>query len=146
MRHVPDVPAVQVFGRRDSRSTQKALRFFKERRVPVHFVDVAVRPPAPGELRHFAARLGTAALLDTAGRRYAELGLAYYRLGERELLERILEDPGLLRLPLVRRGQACTAGLDEAAWGAWLAASGPAPGQDSSVNTAVRSPRRASGR
>ena len=55
---------VQVFGRKDSRTTQRALRFFRERRVPVAFVDLAVRPLAPTELRRFAERLGPDALLD----------------------------------------------------------------------------------
>jgi arsenate reductase-like glutaredoxin family protein len=110
-------PAVQIFGRRDSRETQKALRFFKERRVPVHFVDVAIHPPAPGELRRFAQRLGAGALVDTGGRRYRDLGLAYLRLEDEELLERLRADPTLLRLPLVRSGNAFTAGPAEAAWG-----------------------------
>ncbi len=113
---------VQVFGRRDSRPTQKALRFFKERRVPVSFVDVAVRPPAPTELRRFAERLGARALLDEAGRRYEELGLAYLRMDDGEILERLLADPALLRLPLVRRANAFAAGPDETAWKVLLAA------------------------
>lgn len=115
-------PGVQVFGRRDSRDTQKALRFFKERRVPVHFVDVAVRPPAPGELRRFAERIGTSALLDTDGRRYRDLGLGYMRFGDAELFERLLADPGLLRLPLVRSGNDLTVGVAEQTWATWLAA------------------------
>lgn len=113
-------PGVQVFGRRDSRDTQKALRFFRERRVPVHFVDVALRRPAPGELRRFADRLGAAALLDSNGRRYRDLGLAYLRVTETELFERLLADPALLRLPLVRNGAACTAGPAESTWSAWV--------------------------
>jgi arsenate reductase-like glutaredoxin family protein len=116
---------VQVFGRRDSRDTQKALRFFKERRVDVHFVDVAVRPPAPGELRRFAERLGVRALLDAEGRRYRDLGLGYVRFGDDELFERLLADPALLRLPLVRLGNAFTAGPGETAWGAWIRTAGP---------------------
>lgn len=116
----PPTPPVQVFGRKDSRATQKALRFFKERRVPVSLVDIAVRPPALTELRHFAERLGARALLDEAGPRYRELGLAYLRLDDAELLERLLADPGLLRLPLLRRGSAFAAGSDEAAWKALL--------------------------
>ena len=118
-------PGVQVFGRKDSRDTQKALRFFKERRVPVHFVDVAMRPPAPGELRRFAQRLGVAALLDTDGRRYRDLGLAYLRSTDDELLDRLLADPGLLRLPLVRSGNAFTAGPAEPTWAIWLRATEP---------------------
>jgi arsenate reductase-like glutaredoxin family protein len=118
---MPDQPTIQVFGRRDSRETQKALRFFRERRLAVSFVDVAARPPAPAELRRFAERLGAEALLDREGRRYGELGLGYLRMGPDEVLARLRDDPALLRLPLVRRGSAVTAGVDEPAWRAWIA-------------------------
>jgi arsenate reductase len=113
---VPPAVPVQVFGRRDSRPTQQAVRFFKERRVPVSFLDVALRPPAPTELRRFASRLGADALVDRHGQRYQELGLAYLRMSDEELLERLLADAGLLRLPLVRRGDDFAAGLDAAGW------------------------------
>ena len=117
---VGEVP-VQVFGRRDSRQTQRAQRFFRERRIPLSFVDLAVRPIAPTELRRFAQRLGVEALIDRDGRRYRDLGLGYQRMDDAEILERLLADPGLLRLPLVRRGEACVVGADEAAWKALLA-------------------------
>ncbi len=110
-----DVP-VQVFGRRDSRETRRAERFFKERRVPISLVDLAARPMAPTELRRFAARLGAEALLDREGRRYRELGLAWLRMDDEELFGRLLADQTLLRLPLVRRGDAFAAGVDEVAW------------------------------
>jgi len=61
----PAALRVQIFGLADSRPTQASLRFFKERRVDVTFVDLRKRPIAPGELRRFAERLGAAALLDT---------------------------------------------------------------------------------
>lgn len=111
---------VQVFGRRDSRPTQKALRFFKERRVAVSFVDVAVRPPAPTELRRFAERLGVRSLPDESAAAYKEAGLGYMRLNDSELFERLLASPSLLRLPLVRCGSSFTAGLDEATWRTWI--------------------------
>ena len=116
----PVRPGVQVFGRRDSRETQRALRFFKERRVPIHLVDVAEKPPSAGELRRFSQHLGTAALVDRDGRRFRDLGLAHYRLDERELFERILEDPALLKLPLVRYGDLVSVGAEETTWRAWL--------------------------
>ena len=115
-----DVP-VQVFGRRDSRETQRAQRFFKERRTPIAFVDLAVRPMATTELRRFADRLGAEALVDREGRRFRELGLAWLRLDDQDLLRRLLDDQGLLRLPLVRRGDAFTVGVDEAGWKRLLA-------------------------
>jgi arsenate reductase (glutaredoxin) len=113
---------VQVFGRRDSRPTQRCLRFFRERRVAVSFVDVAVRPPAPTELRRFAQRLGVRALVDPESRAYRDAGLAWLRMGDEELLERLIEAPALLRLPLARQGTQVAVGVDEAAWRAWATA------------------------
>ena len=62
------MPDIQVFGRDDSAATRAALRFFRERRVVVHYVDLKKRPIAPGELKRFTERLGAAALLDTTAR------------------------------------------------------------------------------
>lgn len=113
--------SVQVFGRKDSRPTQAALRFFRERRIPVSLVDVAMRPPAPTELRRFAQRLGTRALLDDGSKAYRDQGLGYLTMGDDEVLERLLGDPRLLRLPLVRAGDRFSAGAAEADWKSWLA-------------------------
>jgi arsenate reductase-like glutaredoxin family protein len=110
---------VQVFGRNDSQDTRRALRFFKERRVTVSFVDVTKRPPAPGELRRFSQRYGTRALLDEGSRAFRDAGLAYLRMTDDEVLERILADARLLRLPLVRFGQEVSIGVDEVTWKAW---------------------------
>lgn len=120
-RSAPGQHRVQIFGRRDSRETQRALRFFKERRVEVSLVDVAVHRPAPTELRRFIQRLGAAALLDTSSRTYRDQGLAHLRMDEAEVADRLNEDPRLLRLPLVRMGERTSAGPDEPAWRRWLA-------------------------
>jgi arsenate reductase (glutaredoxin) len=110
-----------MFGLADSRPTQAAQRFFKERRANVTFVDLRRKPIAPGELRRFVDRLGAAALLDTEGRPYTDLGLGYMRLADDEIVERLLAHNGLLRLPLVRFGNAFTAGPADATWKSWLA-------------------------
>jgi arsenate reductase-like glutaredoxin family protein len=112
-------PGVQVFGRNDSQDTRRALRFFKERRIPVSFVDVTKRPPAPGELRRFSQRYGARALLDEGGKAYRDAGLGYLRMTDDEVLARVLADARLLRLPLVRFGQEVTIGLDEVTWRTW---------------------------
>ena len=113
-------PVIQVFGRTDSRATQKALRFFRERRVPLAFFDVARKPPAPAELRRFSQRLGASALLDPDSARYRELGLAYLRMDDSEIFDRLVVEPRLLRLPLVRHGADVTAGVAESTWKGWL--------------------------
>jgi arsenate reductase len=115
------MPNIQVFGLDDSSDTRAALRFFRERRIVVSFVDLAKKPIAPGELRRFTDRLGAAALLDNDSRAYRDAGLAYLTTDTAGIVARLLADVRLLRLPLVRYGDDVTAGKAEAAWKAWLA-------------------------
>lgn len=113
-------PLIQVFGREDSQETRAALRFFRERRLAVQFVDLRRKPIATGELRRFVDRLGAAALADTAGGVWVDAGLGYLRMDDLELAARLLADQRLLRIPLVRVGNGFAAGRDEAAWKALL--------------------------
>jgi arsenate reductase-like glutaredoxin family protein len=117
----------QVFGSPDSQATRAAQRFFKERRIDVHFVDVRRKPLAPAELRRFVDRLGARALADEGSQAWQDAGLGYLRMADAELVERLLADQRLLRLPLVRIGNGVAAGRDEAAWKALLAAAAGAP-------------------
>lgn len=117
-------PVIQVFGLERDQATRAAIRFFKERRTNISFVDLRKRPIAPGELRRFVDRLGAAALLDQASRAYRDAGLAYLRMDDAGIVERLLADPILLRLPLVRHGNHVSAGRDEALWTAWLKPAG----------------------
>ena len=122
MRQPAGGPTVQIFGRNDSQATRRCLRFFKERRVAVSFVDITRRAPAAAELSRFAQRFGAHALLDTESRAYRSAGLAYLRQSDAEVLERIRAEPALLRLPLARFGVHLSIGPDEAAWRGWDAA------------------------
>lgn len=112
---------VQIFGTRKCRDTQKALRFFKERRVKVHFVDLAERAASAGELRRFAQKFGSEALLDRTGRHFRDRGLHVAHLPEARVLPLLEEDPLLLVTPLVRSGNALTLGPAEAEWKQWTA-------------------------
>ena len=103
---------VQIFGVKKSAETRKAQRFFAERRVKTHFVDLMERAATPGELRRFAQKFGVGALIDRESRRYAELGLAHGRYTDDrwlETLEILLEHPPALRVvahrfqPLLRQ-------------------------------------------
>lgn len=111
---------VQIFGTRKSAETRKALRFFAERRMKVHFVDLDERAASPGELRRFAQKFGVEALLDRTSRRFADLGLGAARLSDERWLDRFAEEPQLLRLPLVRQQQRLTIGAAETEWREWL--------------------------
>jgi arsenate reductase-like glutaredoxin family protein len=121
---VPTAGPIQIFGVPNDQATRAAQRFFKERRAAISFVDLRRKPIAPGELRRFVERLGARALADTEGRQWLDAGLGYLSMDDAELSQRLLTDQRLLRLPLVRAGNAVSAGRDEAAWKRMTAGSG----------------------
>ncbi|HTG53225.1 MAG TPA: ArsC/Spx/MgsR family protein [Gemmatimonadaceae bacterium] len=112
---------VQIFGVRKSADTRKALRFFSERRITTHFVDLTVRAAALGELRRFAQKFGVRALLDPESRRYQDLGLRHSQRSDDRWLELLADEPAILRVPLVRCQQRLTIGLAEEEWARWIA-------------------------
>ena len=111
---------VQIFGVKKSADTRKALRFFAERRVKTHFVDLMERPAALGELRRFAQKFGVARLVDRESRRFDELGLRYASYSDDRWLAKLVDEPLLLATPLVRWHHKLTVGLDEATWKEWV--------------------------
>src|SRR5581483_7096373 len=115
----PRAMEVQIFGVKKSADTRKALRFFAERRIKTHFVDLNERPASLGELKRFAQKFGIDRLLDKESKRYEELGLRHARYSDETWLDKFVDEPLLLRVPLVRNGNALTIGLAEQDWKAW---------------------------
>lgn len=113
---------IQIFGVRKSAETRKALRFFSERRIKTHFVDLKERPASPGELRRFAQKFGVRTLVDVGSARYAELGLKQAVLSEARWFELLAEEPLLLKMPLARNGNQLTIGAADDEWKQWAAA------------------------
>ncbi len=112
---------VQIFGFNDDQETRKAQRFFAERRIPIHFVDLKERPASKGELRRFAEKFGAAAVIDRTSARFKALGLHVAGDSPQRLLDRALTEPRLLKTPLVRNGGKVTIGHAAETWEAWVA-------------------------
>src|SRR5438067_780635 len=104
---------VQIFGVKNSHATRAAERFFKERRFTIHFVDLKQKPMSAGEIRRFLERFGLPQLIDTESTAYVDAGLKYMKMTDADLLARIVREPKLLRLPLVRAGARISIGEDE---------------------------------
>jgi arsenate reductase (glutaredoxin) len=113
---------VQVFGVKKNPDTRKALRFFAERRVKTHFVDLGERAASLGELRRFAQKFGVAALIDQSSKRFLDRGLRNARMSDDRWLELLAEEPLILKMPLVRQQNRLSVGLAEAEWNGWMAA------------------------
>ena len=112
--------SVQIFGHERDQGTRAAMRFFKERRIAIHLVDVTRKPIARGELGRFVERFGARTLLDVGSKAHQDGGLGYLRMDDAEIVERLLADNALIRLPLVRFGNELAIGRDEAAWKRWF--------------------------
>jgi len=113
---------LQIFGTPKCSATRKAERFFKDRRVPFQLIDIAVKGPSGGELRKIANAVGgMEKLIDREGKRYLDRGLKYAAPTGPRIEQILLDDPLLLRTPLVRAGDRATVGDAVEAWKAWLA-------------------------
>jgi arsenate reductase-like glutaredoxin family protein len=110
------VSQVQIFGTRSCAETRKALRFFKERRIAVHFNDLKQRAASKGELRRFVQKEGVDGVIDRDAKRFRNLGLHQAHYGPDRWLEILSEEPGILVTPLVRRGNEVGVGWDEELW------------------------------
>jgi arsenate reductase-like glutaredoxin family protein len=114
--------SVQIFGVKNSPATRAAERFFKERNIAIHFVDLKQKPMAPAEIKRFSDRFGLRQILDTEGKSWEDAGLKYLKVTDSELLQRVEREPKLLRLPLVRAGNLLSTGQDDAGWKAMATA------------------------
>jgi len=110
---------VQIFGVKKSADTRKALRFFAERRIKTHFVDLQERPASPGELNRFIQKFGVNALVDRSSKRFTDLGLGAAQLSQERWRDKLVAEPALLRTPLVRNGSQLTIGDAENVWRDW---------------------------
>ena len=110
---------IQIFGLKKCSETRKAQRFFKERRIPFHFIDLSQKEMSKGELRSVAARVPLEDLIDTAGKRFVERGLTHASLNAVRIETLLLEDALLMRTPVVRNGREATVGNCPGVWKTW---------------------------
>jgi arsenate reductase (glutaredoxin) len=113
-------PIVQIFGHKKCADTRKAERWFKERRQKIQMVDLREKGLSRGELESVAAHVGgMEALIDREGARYADKGLRHAAPTLARIEALLLEEPLLLRTPIVRRGAAATLGYCPEVWALW---------------------------
>jgi arsenate reductase (glutaredoxin) len=111
---------VQIFGTKKCAETRKSERWFKERGIKFQAIDLAQKGMSAGELKSVAARVGgMEALIDREGRRYVDKGLKYAAPTGPRIEAILLDDPLLLRTPIVRNGAQATLGYQPEIWKAW---------------------------
>lgn len=110
---------IQIYALKKNFDTQKAERFFKERRVAYQLMDLKKHKLGQRELALFARRLGAQNLVDRSNPDALSHPVAHTD-DEQYILEKLLENPRFLRTPIVRCGEQATLGVDEKTWEAWI--------------------------
>ena len=111
--------SIQIYCLKKNFDTQKAERFFKERRVPYQLLDLKKHKLGARELQLFARRLGVENLIDRKNPE-AICHPAAHTDDAQYILDTLAEYPRFLRTPIVRCGEQVTLGVDETVWEAWI--------------------------
>lgn len=107
---------IQIFGKSKCFDTKKAERYFKERRIKYQYIDVIKFGMSRGELASVKNAVGLPALMDVAAPGGEVLEYLAY---DEDRLEKLFEDPGLIKTPIVRNGKKATVGYQPDVWNHW---------------------------
>ncbi len=107
---------IQIIGTKSCNETKKAERFFKERRMPFHFRDLNEKGLSKGEFENITRVVPPDDLLDREGKQYKKRNLQYMVFN---IEEELLNDPLLLKTPIVRNGKEVTVGYQPDVWKKW---------------------------
>lgn len=107
---------IQIFGKSKCFDTKKAERYFKERRIKYQFIDILRYGMSRGELNAVKNAVGLDALIDKKAEDYP---LVQYLASDEARLDKLYEEPYLIRTPVVRNGRQATVGYCPEIWKTW---------------------------
>ena len=110
---------IQIFGTKKCNDTKKAERFFKERGIKYQFIDMKEKGMSKGEFTSVAqANGGLENMVNWEGKDQDTLALIRY-IAEEDKLAKELENPSVIRTPIVRNGKQSTIGYQPEVWKGW---------------------------
>ena len=111
---------IQIFGKAKCFDTKKAERYFKERKIKYQLVDINKYGLSKGEYQSVKAAIGsTVELIDEKSKEYESRHIRYLARQD-DVEERLLENPGMFKTPIVRNGKKATIGYQPDIWGKWI--------------------------
>ena len=107
---------IQIFGKSKCFDTKKAERYFKERRIKYQYIDLVRYGMSRGELTSVKNAVGLSALIDEQAPGAEVLTYLAY---DADKLDKLFEDPRLIKTPVVRNGKQATVGYAPEVWKSW---------------------------
>ena len=111
---------IQIFGTSKCFDTKKAERFFKERRIPFQRIDLNRYGMSGGEFDSVLRAVGGIDALINWDSRSPGLDLLRYTEDTRTKEDKVFDDPGLMKTPVVRNGKKATVGYCPEVWNQWI--------------------------
>lgn len=108
---------IQIFGKGKCFDTKKAQRYFKERGIKFQMIDLTVKGMSKGELASVKAAIG--GLEPLIDEKAVDVALIKYLAYEQDKEEKLLENPKLMKTPVVRNGKKATVGYQPEVWKQW---------------------------
>lgn len=108
---------LQIFGSKKCKETKKAEMFFKERRIPFQLINIAEKAMSKGEIQSVLSSVKIDDLIDTESKVYTDKNLKYMVYDK---LDTLVENPLLLKTPIVRDGKKATIGFQPDVWKTWI--------------------------
>ena len=109
---------IQIYAGKKNFDTQKAERYFKERRIPFQSLDLKKHRLGEREIRLMLDAVGMENLIDREDKKVKEHPACYFDRAEM-LIPAIQENPWLLKTPIVRNGNRITQGYAPEEWDKW---------------------------
>ena len=101
---------LQIIGTKKCNNTKKAIRFFSDRGIKHHFIDLNEREIKEGELRNIANSIGIENLIDNESKVFQDMGLEYMIY---DSFDKIMENNQLLKTPIIRSEKKVIIGFND---------------------------------
>lgn len=104
---------IQIFGTKKCKDTQKAIRFFKERKIDIQFIDLTQKGMSRGEIKRVASAVGIENLINKESNAFLNKGLKYASYDGHDIL---FNTPLIMVTPVVRCGNKASVGNAPEEW------------------------------
>ena len=110
---------IQIFYKSKCFDSKKAQRWFKERGIKAQMIDLNQKGMSRGELESVLRAVGSVDALIDSKSKSNDAVLLKYLGSDFAKIEKLLENPSLIKSPVVRNGRLATVGYCPDVWQTW---------------------------
>ena len=105
--------SIQVFGKSTCKTTQKVVDWFNSNKINIEYIDIISSPPSKAFLDSNVASDNIKPFLNSRSKIYRENNMSSELPGKNEAIKMMLEDPNLIKRPVVVTSSGNMFGFDE---------------------------------